>query len=69
MWCVREIAQGTIACGYFNFDQIDLWENGELTHSINACVNSFGLILAPAWDPIWSTTIPKTKPKIIALDN
>ena len=70
IWSVREISPGLVACGYHGTQRVDLYEEGTLVRSIDSArISSFGFVLAPDWDPTWSTEISKTPPKFIGLDN
>ena len=66
---MREIKEGVVACGYYNSSKVNLFEGGAIKHSFEVGINSFGLVLAPSWDPTWSDETLKTSPKFIALGN
>ena len=69
VWSIREIAQGIVACGFINKGTVELYEGGTCIGVVYSNIQSFGFILAPSWDPTWSTEVNKNYPKLIALDN
>ena len=63
MWAVREIAENTLAVGYFNIGRFEIYVGNTLQKSVNVDLSIFGFIIPP--------TSPKGQmPRhLIALDN
>ena len=72
MWAVREIAEETIAVGFFDRADLEIYYNGTLQTTINLGMRLFGMILPPISPP---SDTPQDEeradwPKyLIALDN
>ena len=63
LWAVREIAENTLALGYFSAGLVEIYVGNERTKSVNLGIRVFGFIIPKTETP---GQMPK---KLIALDN
>ena len=58
IWGAKEIADGTVAVGYNNMAEVNIYVDSKVTRTFTMPnVEAFGFILLPDWDPLWSPKI------------
>ena len=69
VWGAKEIADGTVAVGYNDTAEVNIYVDAKVTRTFTMPnIAAFGFILLPDWDPLWSPKISKEQTQFLAID-
>ena len=69
LWGAKEISNGLTAVGYKDKAEVSIYSDAKVINTFAMPnVESFGFLLLPDWDPVWSDKPSSAKPSFLSID-